>query len=96
VSQAKPHIPSWQVAWPLAGSLQATPHAEQLPGSVAVSTQRPPQLLPLAQLEPQLPALQTSPAAHGRSQPPQCLGSPDTSTHRSPHLTKPGSQMKPH
>jgi hypothetical protein len=68
-----------------------TPHAPQLNGSVARSTQNPPHaVVPAAQ--PQRPPKHPSAAPHVRPQAPQLLRSAEGSKHRPPHSIVPPGQ----
>lgn len=75
-----------QVGAPFATDGQAVSQLVQWAGSVAVSTQEPPQfVVPLGQSLTHLPAAQAWSAAHGLSQPPQFAGLTLVSTQAVPH-----------
>ena len=93
-SQAIPQLPPAHVALPLATPGQAFWQVWQWAGSVAVSTQEPPQLaVPLGQSATHLPPAQAWSSAQGLSQPPQLLGLVSVSMHAEPHRAKPWSQL---
>ena len=69
----------------LSGGAQALPHLPQFEGELRVSTHEPPQLVSAPQSEPQVPALQTEPAAQLVPHLPQCAASDARSTQAAPH-----------
>lgn len=81
------HIPAWQVT----PGAHANPHEPQFLASLVTSRQLPPQAAkPLAQMNPQLPAVQVAVpwAGTGQANPhePQLLGSLLVSTHAEPQV----------
>jgi hypothetical protein len=89
-SQAIPQLPLLQVALPLATPAQAVSQLWQWAGSLAVSTQAPPQLVvPFGQFATHLPLEQASSAAQGLSHPPQLPWLLLVSMQADPHNAKP-------
>jgi hypothetical protein len=83
------HAPEMQ-AWP---PPQAVSQLPQWFGSVATSTQVPPQLVCPGAVQPQLPLRQVWPAPHAFPQLPQFDESVRTSVQVSPHASKPAPQV---
>lgn len=83
------HRPAAQSCW----GLQAWPQEPQCAGSVARSTQAPPQLawVGRAQVAAQLPSEQTCPGAQAFPQAPQFCGSLSVRTQRLPQSEVPTS-----
>ncbi len=89
-AQATPQPLASQVAEPLTTAGQALLQVVQWAGSLAVSTQDPPQfVVPPGQPLTHLPFEQASVAPHGLSQPPQLAGLVLVSTQAEPHSAKP-------
>ena len=85
-----------QMGEPLATVGHAVPQSRQCAGSLAVSTQAPPQLVePLGQSLTHLPSEQAWSVAHGLSQPPQLAGLVLMLTQAVPHSAKPRTESHP-
>ena len=84
-----PQVPVVHVALPLSGTPQAPPQVAQLSGSEPRSVHLPVQSLVSggAQVEEQLPAEHTEPAAQAWAQAPQFCGSEASATQLVPHAT---------
>jgi hypothetical protein len=78
--------------WPPSAA-HSTEHPPQLLGSEVVSTQVPPQAVPLEQLMTHWPLSQTSPPVQAALQAPQLLGSEAVVTHEVPHRFWPDGQF---